>query len=247
MTVLDCGRLHVLSGWKRTLMRLVWFKWPLMRAGAITAISEETKRDLLRWVPDLDESKVHVVPVSVSPAFKPCPREFNLTRPRVLQVGTKENKNILRLASALRGLNCELRIIGDLTDAQREHLKSTGVTFTTATGLSETSLVKEYEESDIVAFASTFEGFGMPIVEAQMVGRPVITSSLSSMPEVAGAGAVLVDPLSTDSIRVAFKRIVEDAGLREELVEAGARNAKRFETATICDQYSQIYERLHRA
>ena len=112
VTVLDCGRLHQLSGIKREVLRQLWYKLPLRRLGAITTISEETKRDLLTWVPELDPSKIHVVPVSVSPLYQHSPKDFNSKAPRVLQVGTTPNKNIPRLARALRGLNAKLVIVG---------------------------------------------------------------------------------------------------------------------------------------
>ena len=190
-------------------MRQLWFNLPLRRLGAITVVSNETKRDLLKWVPSLDPERIHVIPVSVSALFTRVDKEFNSEKlERVLQVGTKENKNLLRLCEALEGLKCHLVIVGVLTNRQKTALAKHQIAYTNLIGLSDEELVREYQKtSDILAFASTLEGFGMPVVEAQIVGRPVVTSNRASMPEVAGDGAVLVDPYSVASIRDGFQKI----------------------------------------
>ena len=103
VTVADCGRLHQLSGLKRELLRQLWFQQPLKKVAAITVISQAVKDDLLDWVPDLDPAKIHVVPVSISPRFKFSPNSFCQSNPRILQVGTKPNKNLPRLVEALKG------------------------------------------------------------------------------------------------------------------------------------------------
>ena len=99
----------------------------------------------------------------------------------------------------------------------------------------------------MVAFVSTFEGFGMPIVEAQRVGRAVLTSTVASMPEVAGGAACLVDPFDPLAIRAGVLRILGDADYRRRLVEQGFENAKRFEPQVIADTYAQIYREIERA
>ena len=244
VTVLDCGSLHRLNGVKREVMRQFWFNLPLRRLGAITVISSETKRDLLKWVPTLDPNRIHVVPVSVSELFTRVDRQFNTKKPRVLQVGTKENKNLIRLFEALKDIDCHLVIVGKLTDRHRSALQENQIEYSNLIGISDEELVAEYQKSDILAFASTFEGFGMPIVEAQIVGRPVVTSRCASMPEVAGDAAVLVDPFSVVSIREGFLRAINDEEYRSDLVQRGFSNAKRFDNLAIARQYISIYESL---
>jgi glycosyltransferase involved in cell wall biosynthesis len=82
----------------------------------------------------------------------------------------------------------------------------------------------------------------MPILEAQTVGRPVVTSNLSSMPEVAGTAACLVDPLSVASIREGVQRVIQDAPYREGLIAAGFENVKRFQAETVARAYGEVYE-----
>ena len=101
-----------------------------------------------------------------------------------------------------------------------------------------------YEEADIVTLMSTLEGFGMPIVEAQAVGRVVVTSNVSSMPEVAGDGACLVDPLDVSAIRAGIRKVIDDDGYREDLVRRGFENVKRFDPERIAQQYLDLYRRI---
>lgn len=98
-----------------------------------------------------------------------------------------------------------------------------------------------YRECDLLCFASTYEGFGLPIPEAQATGRPVITSTVASMPEVAGEGACLVDPFSVESIRKGVLRIIRDSAFREELVQKGLRNIERFSREKIAADYLMVY------
>ena len=86
----------------------------------------------------------------------------------------------------------------------------------------------------------------MPILEAQSVGRPVVTSTVTSMPYVAGDGAVLVDPFSVASIRAGLLRVIEDGALRAELIERGRRNVRRFDSDSIGTLYLDLYRSLQR-
>jgi glycosyltransferase involved in cell wall biosynthesis len=98
--------------------------------------------------------------------------------------------------------------------------------------------------ADIIALASSYEGFGMPILEGQAVGRPVITSNILSMPEVAGNAACLVDPYDPSSIRQGILKIIQDAAYRDELVRKGFANVKRFDPQVIALQYLDLYKKV---
>ena len=244
VTVLDCLALHRLRGLPREMMRQLWFRWPLQHVAAITVISEATKVDLLRWVPSLKHSSVHVIPVSISPLYQRAPQAFNASNPRILQVGTKINKNVPNLIRALQGLQCHLVVVGELDTEMLALLREGSISYTNLVDISDEALTVEYQKADIIAFASTFEGFGMPIVEAQIVGRPVITSNCSSMPEVAGNGATLVDPLDVQSIRGAVVRLITDPAYREAIIQDGYANASRFNNRHIAEQYRDIYRTI---
>jgi glycosyltransferase involved in cell wall biosynthesis len=100
---------------------------------------------------------------------------------------------------------------------------------------------------DLLVFASTFEGFGLPIVEAQATGRPVVTSNIMSMPEVAGDAACLVDPFNVSSIREGVLKVINDSDYRNALVKAGFENVKRFQPEQIARQYAELYHELVKA
>ena len=110
--------------------------------------------------------------------------------------------------------------------------------------LTDEELVEAYRRCDMVVFASLYEGFGLPILEAQAMGRPVITSNFGAMREAAGDGALLVDPYSVEEIRAAILRLKNEPGLREELVRKGRENAERFRGAAVAERYAEIYRRL---
>ena len=241
LSIHDCRRYFMLRGLRRLLYRILWFDLPLAHCAQATVISEATKRELLRVCPWLPAGRVSVVPDPVSPAFRPAPTGRTADVPRILQVGTAPNKNVLRVAAALSGIPCELRIIGGVSQDLRRALAKEGVNWSASERLSDSELVGEYRDCDLVVFASTYEGFGLPIVEAQATGRPVITSALLSMPEVAGDGAVFVDPFAVDSIRDGIRRVLDSQQLRDQLVERGLKNVKRFEPEIIAKRYREIY------
>ena len=244
VTVADCGRLHQLSGIKREIMRQLWYRKPLQRVAAVTVISEAVKEDLLTWIPELNPAHVHVVPVSISPLFTFSAKSFNRTSPRILQVGTTPNKNIPRLIEAMDSLSATLVVIGRLDEALQQLLIRYNIHYENHSGISEQAVADIYRSADLVSFASTLEGFGMPILEAQAVGRPVLTSNCASMPDVAGKGALLVDPFSVASIRAGLIRLIEDEPLRHELIQHGLTNIHRFSSDEIAAQYLRIYQGL---
>ena len=240
LTVHDCFALERLRGLRRWVLKRYWFDLPVAHVAAVTVISDETRRELVRHVPAAAKKTV-VIPNAVAPAFQPAPRDFHADRPRILHIGTAPNKNLPRLFAALEGLRCELRIVGRLSGQDRQQLAAAGIAYSTAENLSEQQMVEEYRQADLVSFASIYEGFGMPIVEAQWVERPVVTSNVSSMPEVAGEGACLVDPYDVASIRRGLERVIGDADYRTELIEAGRANRARFSLPTVAGQYLDLY------
>ena len=124
-------------------------------------------------------------------------------------------------------------------------LKNFGVEYTNRIGLSDEQLVERYREADMVSFVSTHEGFGMPIIEAQCIERVCITSNCSSMPEVAGGGACLVDPFDVQSIRQGIQRLISDSDYRNEIIDKGRANRERFNPVAIAQQFDDLYKKIH--
>lgn len=243
VTILDCGFLKRGQGLRRWLLKVVWLNLPVWRSRIVTTISESAKSDIVKWS-GCDPKKVVVIPVAISDKFRPSVKPTFGSPPRLLQVGTAVNKNISRLAEALREIPCILVIIGKLNDELRQKLQECHVNFENQMNLDFDALIEQFQLADIVMFASTDEGFGMPILEAQAVGRPVVTSNTSSMPEVAGDAACLVDPFDVSSIREGIRTVIENQGYREELIRRGFENVKRFDANRIADQYLDVYKGL---
>jgi glycosyltransferase involved in cell wall biosynthesis len=244
LTIHDCARIR--DGTLRArLLKLLWFTIPVRRCAAISVVSETVKQELVRLV-GVPPEKVHVIPSLVPRLYRPQAKPFDAERPRLLQVGTAANKNLPRLCEALRGIRCELTIVGNLSTSQLAALSANQIVYTQHSGISTEQLYELYCASDVVTFVSTFEGFGMPIIEGNRVGRPVLTSNVASMPEVAGDAACLVDPLDPLSMRAGIRRIIDDADYRAGLVQRGFLNAARFEAEPIVAAYAQLYRQLAR-
>jgi glycosyltransferase involved in cell wall biosynthesis len=243
LTVLDCVFLTNPSALRRTLIKWFWYRLPIHRVAAVTVISEFTRTQLVAAVP-ASENKVRVIPACVPMVFVPTERASVPPRPIVLQVGTPPNKNIERLAQALAGLNCALHVVGSLNATQSDALKRNRIEYRNSIGLTPRELVRAYADCDVVSFCSTHEGFGMPIIEAQLVGRPIVTSNVTAMPEIAGEGACLVDPLDERSIRGGIERVLLDGEYRAALVARGRVNAERFKPARVADAYAEVYRQV---
>lgn len=245
-TIPDCGHVASTSGLRRAILKLFWIDLPMRHCAYVTTISDSSKQELLKYMPTYDPSKIIVIPVPISDRFVRSEKPFDARRPRILHVGTAPNKNLPRLVEALRGIPCALDVVGARVSGYETLLRDSGLEYTYRTGLSDEEMVRAYQQADLLTFASTYEGFGMPIVEAQAIGRPVVTSNLLSMPFVAGDGAHLVDPYDVGSIKAGVQRVIQDAEYRESLVRRGFENRARFDGKTIAQQYLDLYRRVAR-
>lgn len=244
LTIHDVGILEAKSGLRRKLIKFFWFNLPVKRSAVVTVISQSTKNELLKWV-NYDPQKVVVIPNIISDKFIPSNRKFNQVKPILLQIGTAKNKNIPRLIEAIKNIPCKLEIVGQLNEQIIYLLEKNKIEYENYINLSEVELVERYNNCDMVTFISTHEGFGMPIIEANAVGRPVISGNILSIPEVAGEAACLVNPLSIGSIREGVLRIINDEKYRNDLVEKGKGNVKRFDINLITNKYLELYQSIN--
>lgn len=238
--LVSLGRLH---GARRWLLWLLWYWLPVRRSRVVVTISEVTRTALLDSV-RCDPAKVVVIHNPVSEEFKHAPAAFNAGCARILHIGTSPNKNLTRVAQALQGISCTLVLVGRLSPEQTAVLARHGIAYENHCNLSRAELLDQYVRADLLLFASTYEGFGLPIIEAQAVGRPVVTSDLCSMPEVAGGAACLVDPYSVASIRQGVLRVIGDRAYRDDLVARGLANVERFSAAKVAARYAELYRTL---
>lgn len=246
LTILDCISLTRSSGLKKLILLIFWYWLPIRRASIITVISHSVKSDLIKFV-GCDPSKIIVIPVPLTFSIRPSPFVFNQSFPSVLLVGTTENKNIHNCLLALSRFKCHIVILGQLSISQAHLLSTLNISYQNFYDLSDDEVLRCYIQSDLLLFASTYEGFGMPIIEANAVGRPVITSNTSSMPEVAGNSAILVDPFSVNSIISGLSRVIGSSATRSLLISNGFSNVRRFSPQVISDQYISLYHSLIRS
>ena len=244
LTIHDCVRLHHLAGIKLAIYKFLWYDLPISRSRLITVISSFTAAELCSYVPHAKE-KIRIVHDPVSEDFTYQPKSFNEKKPVILQVGTsKHNKNLDKVIESLSGIPCRLDIVGRLNDFQKSLLSKFKIDYTNLFNLTDAEILQKYKDCDILVFASTYEGFGMPIVEANATGRPVVTSNVCSMPEVAGDAACIVNPYDVRSIRDGILRVIQDTDYRHKLIENGYKNVERFKPKTIALQYWALYKEI---
>jgi len=206
-------------------------------------ISETTKSALIKSF-SIDETIVHVIP-NTAPNLQTENNPRSDSSNTVLILGTRKAKNLPRQLQALAQLNDlapKIIVIGELTKDQKTLIEQLNLTIDNRTNISDQELQKCYLRSDLLLFASLKEGFGMPIIEAQSAGLPVITSNVSSMPEVAGDSALLVNPYSVDEIAAATRILLTQASVRQELAKKGLENCKRFSAKTVGSLYADLYQ-----
>lgn len=242
LTILDCVSLHNSPWIKKVIIFLFWYYIPILWVKNITVISESVKQELIRLTL-CHPNKIRVIPCCISSAFfhKKHSKSFDFERPVILQIGTTSNKNLDVVAEAISQINCSWFIVGKLTDIQKQNLENFNIDYKNFFDLTEDQLIHVYCQSDILLFASTYEGFGLPIIEANALGLPVITSNISSMPEVANDAALLINPYSSKEIINAIMMIREDVMLREKLRENGFKNAYKYTSDAIASQFEKYY------
>ena len=243
LTIHDCVFLYKYTGIKKKLLEFLFLKWPVKYCRLVTTISEATKKDIIKNT-GCRADKVVVIPNPLPEHIWYTPQAFRKTEPVLLFIGITENKNLSRVIAALKDLPGILHIIGVIPDDKKNLLEQQGLKWTNSFFLNEQELGEKYSEADIILFPSLFEGFGLPILEGQKAGRPVITSNMEPMNEIAGQGACLVDPTSITSIRSGILKVIEDAEYRDELVKQGFENIKRYNPDRISEQYAMVYNQI---
>ena len=243
ITIHDYVNLERNKGLKKIVSWLMWNYIPIRRSKYVTCISHKVLEETNQKFPKYKD-KVKLIPNPLDDNFKYNYKIFNKTKPRILIIGTRENKNIKRIIKAIDGINCILDIIGILSEEQTCMLNEYNIEYENEFNISNDRIREKYHDCDMVCFPSTYEGFGMPIIEAQAVGRPVITSNIEPMSHIAGSGACIVDPYDYLSIRNGINKIINDDNFRNFIIENGIENCKKYDSNIIAKQYCELYKNM---
>lgn len=243
LTIHDVGSINSSNRLKNILKNIFWIYIPTLFVTKITTISDFSRDELIKKAPWL-KSKIVVIPNPVNPLIEYKPKVFNNTYPTILHLGTKRNKNLENTIISLSGIKCKLIIVGKLTDLQLELLKENEIDFENFVDLSYNDVVQLYYRCDIVSFLSFYEGFGMPVIEAQSVGRVLITSNITPIPSIAGKGAHYVDPNDIVDIKSGFNKIISSEDYRNYLITEGLKNVLQYQIENVSEKYKLLYEEL---
>jgi len=220
----------------------------LDRADAIIAISESTRRELIETMGAPPE-RIVVTPLASDPRLRrvsdpgrlaAVQRRYDLPERFILFLGAMEpRKNLLRLIEAFADIDPALRretvlvvagAQGWLNDSVHERVRKLGLdqSVRLAGYIEQEDLAALYCLATVFAYPSLWEGFGLPVLEAMACGTPVLTSNVSSLPEVAGDAALLVPPTDVAAIAGGLTRLLGDAALRADLAARGLRRVAEF-------------------
>jgi glycosyltransferase involved in cell wall biosynthesis len=224
---------------KKKILSLIWLKLPGLVAKKISIISEFSKEEYLKIVP-YAAKKVHVIYNPVNPMLEKCLKTISEV-PIILHLGTMKNKNLKNTIKSLNDIDCKLIIVGKLSSNQLDVLKNNNVTYENYNNLNFVEIKKLYELCDIVSFASFYEGFGMPIIEANKVGRVILSTKRGAIPEIALNSVHYVDPNNIDDMKNGFIKVITDGAYRNVLINFGLENVKRFEIESVVSSYVNIY------
>ncbi|MBN1518306.1 glycosyltransferase family 4 protein [Candidatus Sumerlaeota bacterium] len=244
----------------------VFFRLLKRRADRILTVSEATRRDLIERL-GLPEERIIVTPNALSAGFRPVQdaarldafrHQLKLPGAFLLAVGIdKPHKNMERLLRTLARLwregwlDLPLYVAGVAKPAESrlprlaEEL-GTGESVRFLPHLPYEELPMLYQSAHALIFPSLYEGFGLPVLEAQACGCPVAASNAASIPEAAGEGAVFFDPRDEAAMEASILQVVDDDALRERLRAAGRENLARFSWQSTARRTLEIYQELSR-
>jgi len=253
-----------------SLFERLYMRWSIRKscrwAKRVIAVSENTKQDLMRLY-RVPEGKIEVIYEGISSEISnfqfpisnkiPNPKYQNskyeiLNTKYLLFIGRlEERKNIVGIIKAFEILKEKYKIPHKLVLAGKfgfgaESIKNKIENSQYREDIILPGYVSDEEKfellknAEVFLFPTFYEGFGLPILEAQSVGTPVVTSNISSMPEVTGGSAILVDPKDTNAIAEAVQKLISDESHKNDIIEKGLENVKRFSWEKCAREVSDI-------
>jgi len=239
------------------------YKYGAQKSDLIITISESAKNDIIKNL-GVDEDKIEIVHPGIDlenysqkyekEELERIRKKYNLPSEYILYLGTIEpRKNIERIIKAFikykEKVDDDLKFVivgkkGWKYENIMKLIESMGTDIIITGYIDEEDKIPIYKLAQFFTFPSLYEGFGMPVLEAMAAGVPVVTSNVSSLPEVAGDAAILVNPLNEDEIFEAYKKIRNDSNYREEMILKGYEQAKKYQWKYSAKKLEEIYDKI---
>jgi len=237
------------------------------RLSMVLTVSEFSKKDIMRHIPELDGDRIEVVYEAASEnsgqvdkilALQKIRNKFGIDCNYILTLGAldprKNTELVIKKFIELKNesnINDKLLVVGipnwkqtKFYNIVRESDFKEGVIF--ADFVSEDDLMLLYNGASIFLYPSLYEGFGMPLLEAMACGTPVVTSNVASMPEIAGDAAFLINPNSGEELKAAVMKLLNDENLRNNLIARGLKQAKGYSWIKMAQRTLAIYESIYK-
>ena len=249
-TILTVPDLYLLSKFNFIyyfLYKLFWLNLPILKSSAVITISEKIKSEILKYT-NINKNKIKVINCPLNKIFKLSRKKFN-KKPVILIIGTSPNKNIERMISAIKGVNCKLRIIGKINYNIKDRLNSFCIEYKVLFNLTNEEVFQEYKKCDMLLFVSLYEGFGLPPLEAMASGVPVIASNVGAVSayminEV--NGIILENYCDVSDIVKSIERVLSDGNLKNRLIKNGLLASQNWSWNSTCDNYLAIIENINK-
>lgn len=236
------------------------FRKSCENATKIIAISNQTKSDIIEYF-KIPEEKVKVLYQTCNSTFYTKQNEAELINVRekyklpanyILYVGTiEERKNLLNIIKAINNSKIDIPLIAvgrktKYLNEIEEYINKNNITrkLQVLSGVENSELPAIYQMAEMLVYPSTFEGFGLPIIEALYSGIPVITSKGGCFPEAGGKGALYIDPKNIDEIGEAINSILGNNNLKKSLVEQGNLHVQNFDEKVVTENLMKVYEEV---
>ena len=228
----------------------------LTQSEGIICVSENTKKDMLHFFPELHAKKIKVIPHGVGANFKPIKitekkrNQYFQGRPFLLYVGDRkaEYKNFELAIKASKQSSYPIAIIGGSPLSEKElffiNSQLPKADYVHFYGVSIQKLNEFYNLAHCLIYPSSYEGFGLPLLEAQKTGCPIIAVNISSIPEVVGASGILIDEISAEEVVKAVLKLA-DPMFRQEKIKQGITNANRFTWENTFKETISFYKELY--
>ncbi len=234
----------------------------IQNVDGIITVSEYSKRDILRFFP-IDPNKIFVTPLAADSIYRPLDKDYcknllkskySLEKPFILYIGGfSARKNVKALINSfikiISNTNEDYNLViagakkdlGEYLSSEYSYLASK-IIFTGF--IPQEELPVFYNACEVFVYPSLYEGFGLPPLEAMSCGAPVITSNVTSIPEVVENSGLLINPYSEDELTQSLEKLLNDESLRKNLSESGLKQASKFSWKITAEKTFEAYEQI---